>query len=98
MAHGGCRANWVVQYRKPGAPTWAASTPKFAVVNARGTDSHRVHQAKLGGLEPGSEVDYRVRKDDAVFFEARGRTRKSVGQDHRFVVFGDCAADTVEQR
>ena len=42
--------NWVVQYRKPGTSAWTAASSKFATVQARGVDPHRVYQAKLEKL------------------------------------------------
>ncbi|MEO7652251.1 MAG: metallophosphoesterase family protein [Bryobacteraceae bacterium] len=91
-------AKWVVEYRKPGASAWRAAAPTFVTVAARGLDSHRVYRARLEKLAPGSEVEYRVRKDGSALFEAKARVRKAKNQDHRFAVFGDCAADTAPQR
>ena len=47
---------------------------------------------------PGGEFTYQVRRGGEVVFSADGRAPKAAGQPCRFVVFGDCAAGTAEQR
>ena len=58
----------------------------------------RVYQAVLTGLEPGQVFCYRVSKEGRVVFESEARAPRAVDQPHRFVAFGDCGADTPEER
>ena len=59
---------------------------------------HRVYRATLSGLRPGAAVEYRVRKSGAPVFTAQAQARKGNDQPHRFVVFGDCGANTAGQK
>jgi acid phosphatase type 7 len=90
---------WDVQVKKPEDSKWSAAVkPVFTKVAVRGIEPHRVFRARLTNLTPGAEFDYRVRRGEQSVFEARARARKSKDQPYRFVVFGDCAQDTPEQR
>ena len=90
---------WDVQVKKHADKKWSAPVETyFARVAVRGIEPHRVYRARLTDLEPGEEFDYRVRRGTEQVFEARARARKTPDQPYRFVVFGDCAAGTPEQR
>lgn len=91
---------WSVRYRaERGEGAWrTVAVPAQRRVDVPTIEPHRVYQATLTGLKPGAEFEYEVRHGDAPVFSATGRARKSAGQPYRFVVFGDCAADTVGQR
>jgi hypothetical protein len=60
-------------------------------------EPHRIYHLALTGLEPGKAFNYRVRKGGVVVFDSEARAPKAADQPHRFVVFGDCGADTPEQ-
>ncbi len=57
-----------------------------------------MYQSALEGPEPGQLFSYRLSKDGKAVFESDGRAPKAADQPHRFVVFGDCGADTPEER
>ena len=59
---------------------------------------HRVYQVALTGLQPGEMVEYRISQGGQVVFESQTRAPKSADQPYRFVAFGDCGADTPEER
>ena len=56
--------------------------------------AHRVWRAELTGLTPGARFTYQVRESGKAVFSAVARARKPATEPQRFVVFGDCAADT----
>jgi hypothetical protein len=92
-------ADWAIECRpaaeRPWRPTAAPTARRIAVV---GFPPHRLYRAALAGLEPGSDFSYRVRRGGEVVFMADGRGPKPAGKPHKFVVFGDCGANTEEQR
>jgi len=91
--------DWSVEVRATPAGPWAATaSPTSRRVAVPGAAAHRVYRAALAGLVPGAEFAYRISRDGVEVFSAKGRARKGAGQRHRFVVFGDCAAGTAEQR
>jgi len=57
-------------------------------------EQHLVYRARLTGLIPGEEFQYRVLKDGKRVFDATGRARKSARQPFRFALFGDCGQQT----
>ncbi|HEY2154147.1 MAG TPA: metallophosphoesterase [Isosphaeraceae bacterium] len=92
-------APWAVDVRTPADRAWkTVKDPKFSRVAVAGIEPHRVYRATVKVDEPGGVFTYRVRKGEAVLFEAEAHAPKSADQTHRFAVFGDCGADTPEQR
>ena len=89
----------VVEYRPGTGRRWqTAASPTFRRVAVAGIEPHRVYQVPLPGLEPGQLFNYRLSAGGQVLFESDGRAPKAADQPHRFVVFGDCGADTPEER
>ena len=96
---GDADAAWAVEYRSGAEPTWQqASVATARRVAVAGVEPHRVHRAVLSGLEPGGAFHYRVRKGDEIVFSSEGRAPKRMDQAYRFVAFGDCGANTTEQK
>jgi hypothetical protein len=92
-------ATWGVEYRPGTGRRWqTAEAPAFRRVGVVGIEPHRVYHLALIGLEPGQLFGYRLSKDRSVVFESEARAPKAADQPHRFVVFGDCGADTPEER
>jgi acid phosphatase type 7 len=92
-------AAWTVDYRPGTARRWEASTaPSFARVAVPEIEPHRVYHTTLSALEPGQVFAYRVSCDGKAVFESEARAPKAADQAYRFVVFGDCGADTPEER
>jgi hypothetical protein len=92
-------AAWSVEARPATGGAWRkADAPVFRRIVVAGIDPHRVYRATLQGLAPGAEFDYQVLKGGTPLFAARARARKAANQPSRFVVFGDCAANTPGQR
>src|SRR5262245_48957862 len=95
----GADAAWTVDYRPgTGRPWQTASAPAVRRVAVPGVEPHQVYHVALTGLEPGETFGYRVSKAGVGVFESESRAPKAAGQPHRFVVFGDCGADTPKQR
>ena len=89
---------WALEYRA-GAKVWQkAGPPAMRRVTVKGVAPHRVYQASLKGLAPGAEFTYRLRKGGEPVFSARSHAPVAGDQPYRFVVFGDCGANTSEQR
>jgi hypothetical protein len=61
-------------------------------------EPHRIYQLALTGLQPGQTFSYQIIKDQNVVFEAEARAPRSADQIQRFVVFGDCGANTAEEK
>jgi hypothetical protein len=92
-------APWVVEYRPGTGRRWqTTATPTFGRVAVAGIEPHRIYHAALTALEPGQIFGYRVSNDGKAVFQAEARAPKAADQPHRFVVFGDCGADTTEER
>ncbi len=88
-------AAWAVEVRSVTDQSWTKmNDPTYRHIVVRGAEPHRVYLAKLTGLTPGGEVEYRVLKAGKQVFDAKARSRHSAGQPYRFVAFGDCGADT----
>jgi hypothetical protein len=95
-----CDSAWTVETRAAADRPWQASAkaPSAARVAVPGIEPHRVYHLSLTGLAPGKTFGYRVSRDGKVVFEAEGRAPRSPDQKQRFVVFGDCGANTPEQK
>lgn len=92
-------ARWSVEERTAAGSPWRElAAPTVRRIALEGPPAFRLGRAVLEGLTPGGEFDYRVRRDGQPVFEARARARKPAGTPHRFVAFGDCGANTPEQR
>ena len=90
---------WQVEYKPGAGRRWQqAEPPSFQAVAVAGTLPHRVYHQALSDLEPGQVFSYRISKDGRVVFESEARAPKGADQPHRFVAFGDCGADTPEER
>ena len=92
-------AAWAAEVQAPAGSAWRpGGTPAFRRVILDGVEPHRVYRATLAGLAPGAPFRYRVKRAGAVAFEAWGKAKPAPGRPHRFVAFGDCAANTPGQR
>ena len=93
-------AAWVVEYRPGTGRRWQTAASPVVSVAWRSRESSRTGSINvaLTGLEPGQIFAYRVSKGGQVVFESEARAPKAADQPHRFVVFGDCGADTPEER
>jgi hypothetical protein len=91
---------WTVELRtRPDAPWQAtAKAPSAHRVAVPTIDPHRVYRVPLTGLEAGKKFAYRVSLAGKTVFESEGRAPRTAEQKQRFVVFGDCGADTPEQK
>jgi hypothetical protein len=93
-------STWTVETRAAADRPWQTSgrLPSMVRIAVPGVEPHRVYHLALTGLEPGKSFGYRVTQDDRVAFEAEGQAPRSVSQSQRFVVFGDCGANSPEQK
>lgn len=92
-------ARFSVEFRPALAKEWKKAQIRLARrVAVDGIAPHRVYAARLAPLAPGKEYAYRVLVDAKPVFEAAARARKSARDPYRFVVTGDCAAGTSDQK
>jgi hypothetical protein len=93
-------ARWTVAVRPAADRPWqpVSKAPAALRVAVPTVEPHRVYHLALTGLEPGKTFGYRISRDEQVVFEAEGRAPRSADQTQRFVVFGDCGANTPEQK
>src|SRR5205807_9569546 len=98
--HAGTEDNgWAVEYRSAADQPWRkAETVLARRIAVGGVEPHTVYRAVLTGLPPGAGVSYRVRRGSEVVFSSEARAPKRADQGYRFVAFGDCGANTPEQR
>ncbi len=90
---------WTVEVSSPiGAPWKPAGKAEPRPVKLDGVEPHRIYRAVLGGLAAGEAFRYRVLLGGKPEFEATARAKPAPGRPHRFVAFGDCAANTSGQR
>ncbi len=91
-------ADWAVEYRTADTE-WRKAEPLFMRrVAVPSVPPHRIYQASVQGLKPGCEWTYRVRKEGEPVFSATGHAPPAADRPQRFVVFGDCGANTKEER
>jgi hypothetical protein len=93
-------AVWSVAVRAGADRQWQVvdKAPSGRRVAVPTIDPHRVYHVDLTGLQPGQTFAYRVIRNQNVVFEAEARAPREAGQAQRFVVFGDCGANTPEQK
>jgi len=92
-------ADWSVEVRSPPTGEWrAAGRPDWRPVRLEGVERHRVYRSVLSALAAGEPFRYRVKLGGAEVFGAEARAKPAPGRPQRFVAFGDCAANTAEQR
>ncbi|MDR3632235.1 MAG: metallophosphoesterase [Isosphaeraceae bacterium] len=93
-------STWSVETRAVADGPWqpVAKAPSAVRIDVPTIEPHRVYHLSLTGLAPGKKFGYRIRQDSKVVFEAEGRAPRPADQKQRFVVFGDCGANTPEQK
>ncbi|WP_338877452.1 metallophosphoesterase family protein (plasmid) [Spirosoma sp. SC4-14] len=91
--------DWAVDYQpKANGPWKKTALPTWVRVDVAGIEPHRVYEATLTGLTPGSRFNYRVLKAGKVVFTAEGQASKKADQLYRFVAFADIGAETPAQK
>ena len=88
--------DWLVEYQV--GSSWKKAELKFKRIAVAGIDAHRVYNATLLGLVPGSTVPYKITTGKKVVFTSDARALKDKNQPYRFVAFGDIGAGTAEQK
>ena len=91
---------WSVEVRSRTDGPWqaVAKAPSAHRIAVPSIEPHRVYHLGLTGLEPGKKFSYRISKEQKVVFEADALAPRPSDQNQRFVVFGDCGANTPEQK
>ena len=89
----------MVEYRPGTGRRWQTRPDAgFGRVAVAGIEPHRVYHVALTGLGAGPDLRLPGEQRWQVVFESEARAPKAADQPHRFVVFGDCGADTPEER
>jgi acid phosphatase type 7 len=92
-------SRWQVEYKEANRTVWTVlRDPKFRLINLEGVPAHRIYSVTLSKLVPGESFDYRLLRNDAVVFEGKAVAKNSDKQPYRFMLFGDCGANTSSQR
>ena len=91
-------ATWSVDVRQDGGEAWRPAVGTGGRVIPHGEAPYRLFSVPLTRLRPGTEFEYRVSKNGAVVFAAKGKARAAADQPYRFVVTGDTGADTPQER
>ncbi len=92
-------AEWKVEYTDGKSAAWKTAVPPvFKTISVANLAAHRVYQAHLTELVPGTMFSYRVSRNGKTEFTADGHAPKSKDQSYRFVVFGDVGAGTKEAK
>lgn len=92
-------AEWAVEYKVSESKHWRlASKPSFDRVAMLGVTAHRIYHARLDLNDTEGLVPYRVKKGTKTVFTAQAHAPKSAGSPYRFVVFGDCGANSTDQK
>jgi 3',5'-cyclic AMP phosphodiesterase CpdA len=90
---------WSVEYCLGLVKPWRiADPPSMKRIAVPTIAPHRAYQAQLKDLDPGGRFSYRVRRGVTVVFGSDATAPKSGEAPFRFVVFGDCGANTKEQK
>ena len=92
-------ADWQVEYQ-PGANQsfHPADRPTYRSLKVDGVAPQRIYRVTLTGLEVGGQFAYHVLRGGLPVFESQGKATKGPDQPYQFVVFGDIAAGSVEQK
>lgn len=92
-------ADWAVEWKDRGDDRWrAAAKPSFDRIAMIGVTAHRVYHARLDFHDARGLVPYRVNKAGRTVFTAEAHAPKGASAAYRFVVFGDCGANSPDQK
>ncbi len=92
-------AFWRVEFKNTKKEKWIKSGAiTYKKIHVAKTVAHRVYNAGLTGLSSGNTFIYRILKNNKEVFSAQGQSPKPNEQPYRFVVIGDIAAETKEQK
>lgn len=91
--------DWLVEYQPGASQSYhAADRPTYRSLKVDGVAPQRIYRVTLTGLEAGGQFSYRVLRGGSSVFASQGKAIKAADQPYKFVVFGDIAAGTVEQK
>ncbi len=91
-------AEWSIALRTTGETSWVASPATFHRIAVDGVPPFRLYRAPIAARAAANGFAYRVQRGDKVEFEAAVAAPKPAARGERFVVFGDGAADSDDQR
>ncbi|MBY0505560.1 MAG: metallophosphoesterase [Bryobacteraceae bacterium] len=91
-------ATWALEHQSADGAWMPVQRIVQRRVTLRGTRPFRIYEAELAGLRPGAEFDYRVLRDGAPVFTARGKAIAPPQAPARFAVVGDPGAGSAGQR
>lgn len=90
---------WSVEYALAEGQAWReAEPPAMRKIVVPPIEPHRLYRASLKELPPGGRIPYRLRKAGTIVFGSQAIVPKTGDSPYRFAVFGDCGANTKEQR
>lgn len=90
---------WQIDVRQDKNHPWQRqAAPEVKQVSLTGLLPRRIYRAVLHPPSPGQRFDYRLLKNESEAFAASVQARKTATQPYRFVVFGDLATGSTEQK
>lgn len=91
-------ANWWLEHKTGHTPWIPAVRVQNRRVLLRDTKPFRIYEAELDQLTPGAEFDYRVTRNGAPVFTARGKAIAAPNASVRFALLGDTGQGTRGQK
>jgi acid phosphatase type 7 len=91
---------FAVEVRPAGTQNWlkTKSAPTVKPLAVPGTPAQKSFRAAINDLTPGAFFDYRISHEGKPVFIGRARARKAANQPLHFVVFGDTAEGSANQK
>ncbi len=92
-------ADWAVEYQVGSDEPWrSAPKPSYDRIAMPCVTAHRVYHARLDLHETQGMAPYRVKRAGQTVFTAEADAPKGADARYRFVAFGDCGANTADQK
>lgn len=91
-------ASWWLEHKSGAGPWIPAARVQNRRVRLRNTPAFRIYEAELDQLTPGAEFDYRVSRNAAIVFTARGKAIAAPSASVRFALIGDTGQGTRGQK
>lgn len=91
-------ADWWLEHKSGTGPWIPAARVQNQRVRLRDTPAFRIYEASLDQLTPGAEFDYRVSRNAAIVFTARGKAIANAKDSVRFALIGDTGQGTRGQK
>ena len=89
---------WLVEVRQDEGDPWRPMVGAGGRLISSPDVPYRLFNVPITRLQPGREFEYRISRNKAVAFSARGKARAAAHQPYRFAVTGDTGANTPQEK